>query len=223
MIDFRRRVIFVHIPKTGGESMASLFEDGGPPMAKHATARQLRDHLGEAAWKGFFRFSVVRNPFDQVLSMYSHLRKPLYQREQILRQYGKDVLNPVRACRVACSQPFAAYCEQVLAQRQPQEEASRPEWPVDHFAPYSHWLCDEDGRLMVDAVLHFEHLATELPRLAPKLQVDPLALPRHNASLRDGQDGPRHTARTRRIVEHLHGADLMRFGYDFEGEVQQAA
>ena len=220
MIDFGRRVVFIHIPKTGGESLASLFDDGGPAMAKHATARQLRAFLGERDWQDFYKFSVVRNPFDQVASMYSHLRKPLYQRENILRKYGTDVLNPVRACRVACSASFADYCEQVLAQRQPQEEASRAEWPVDHFAPYSHWLCDEDGRLLVNDLLHFERLGEELPRVAWPARVDVQALPHRNRSERAAQPDL-YDARARAIVERHCASDLARFSYSFESRARQ--
>ena len=72
MICDKHKVIFVHIPRTSGTSIESLFSvnmdlEGG----KHLRASELRKLAGEERWKTYFKFSIVRNPWERVGSMFN--------------------------------------------------------------------------------------------------------------------------------------------------------
>ncbi|MFA7387677.1 MAG: hypothetical protein WCZ87_08465 [Thiohalobacteraceae bacterium] len=73
------KLIFIGIPRTGTLSIRQLLQPYTPhpllpqdqdlnlPMGHeqrvdHATAGELRSHLGERIWRDYFKFSVVRNP-----------------------------------------------------------------------------------------------------------------------------------------------------------------
>ena len=74
MIDHTRRLIFVHISRTGGTSIeyACVYNDwwNVESHTKHLRCSQAKSLYGRL-WDEYTTFSVVRNPFDRVLSMFA--------------------------------------------------------------------------------------------------------------------------------------------------------
>jgi hypothetical protein len=89
-----RKVIYIHIHKTGGEtierSLAQLcawndiFLDQDHPgmsqdfqqlfgLNKHSSALDVANVLGAEVWNGYFRWSTVRNPYERMASFYSYV------------------------------------------------------------------------------------------------------------------------------------------------------
>jgi len=75
MISDKYKCIFIHIERTGGTSIErALFgitSDKAPPIdkeIKHLTAKESLEHYGEDKWNKYFKFSIVRNPWDLVVS-----------------------------------------------------------------------------------------------------------------------------------------------------------
>lgn len=69
------RLVFVHIARTGGTSIEVALAGRDwwliSPQTKHLSARQIRVQSGEEKWNRYFKFSVVRNPWDRVVSMFA--------------------------------------------------------------------------------------------------------------------------------------------------------
>lgn len=77
MISDQHKCIFIHIERTGGTSVErTIFNIGPndkPPInttIKHATALRSKQIFGEERWGDYFKFSIVRNPWDLVVSNY---------------------------------------------------------------------------------------------------------------------------------------------------------
>ena len=69
MISHKHKFIFVHIPKTGGTSIESLFIRNAhikDVPGKHHMVRNLDGEL----LKKYFAFTFVRNPWDRMVSYY---------------------------------------------------------------------------------------------------------------------------------------------------------
>ena len=73
MIWRRYNCIFIHIPKNAGTSIEIFFRDHGDEYfypEKHWTARQCIDKYGGLVWANSFKFSIVRNPWSRIYSLW---------------------------------------------------------------------------------------------------------------------------------------------------------
>jgi len=66
---FVDNLIFIHPPRCGGTSIEESFKWRNE-FQKHLSAKTVRRLFGEDRWLQSFKFSIVRNPFDRVISMY---------------------------------------------------------------------------------------------------------------------------------------------------------
>ena len=75
MISHEHKCIFVHISRTGGSSIErTIFEKDWwfiDPATKHLTASKTKE-IYKDYWDSYFKFSFVRNPWDRMISCYSH-------------------------------------------------------------------------------------------------------------------------------------------------------
>ena len=74
MIDHSRKLLFIHIARTGGTSIETAIcgKDWWliDSESKHISASQSRVLYGEEIWESYHKFSIVRNPWDRLLSMW---------------------------------------------------------------------------------------------------------------------------------------------------------
>ena len=93
MISFQKRFLFVHIPKTAGNSIQSVLRDYSEDeivalrgeqdgierfglrnpnykIKKHSTLAEYRGALGEERFRSLYKFACVRNPWDRMVSYY---------------------------------------------------------------------------------------------------------------------------------------------------------
>jgi len=115
VISGKYRIIFVHLRKTGGESISAAIASAADKkcgnLYKHMTASRIMEKFPKK-WNKYYKFCFVRNPWDLAVSFYFHLRKPLYVdwktlRKQYPRFRGK--LNPKYACKMAMEEPFDSW------------------------------------------------------------------------------------------------------------------
>lgn len=207
-----RGYVFVHIPKTGGTSMALALEDramaddiliGDTPKARHRRRRLAKLSAPGRLWKHSrlsdidgieelpnspFVFTMVRNPWDRVVSLYHWARvqsfeHPLVSGAKELR-FRDFVLSPALA-RAASNDASESYVK------------------------------DAAGTVKCDAFVRLEHLDSDLRPVERHLGF-PLHLPHANVS-----DHPSsatlYDEETRNRVDRLFAPDIARFGYAFPG------
>lgn len=206
MISHHHRAVFVHVPKTGGQSIEQVFlslvgldwetraplllrpNDNprlGPPRLAHLRAVDyVRCHyLPQDLFEAYFVFGFVRNPWDRVISLHRYLG---FATTLSLTDF---VMGPLR--------------QGVLAGH----------W---FLAPQFDFLSDA-GRLVVDFVGRFEHLQADFERVCERLDLPPQPLPWVNASrLARGGEGPAMplwTPEALDLVGRLYASDVEQFGY----------
>lgn len=160
------------------------YQTGG---LQHLLAKQIRQEIGDYRFYSYFKFSVVRNPFDRAVSQFAYM-----QRRQDLRALIDMDKNT----------SFSEYVN--LTQRR-----QHIQW-----APQCSFLYDDDGTLLMDFVGRFETLDDDMSSVFARLGIECDSLPRFNASNR-GEYREYYTPATRVQIESMYKDDLDRFGYSF--------
>jgi hypothetical protein len=93
MISNKHKFIFTHIPKTAGKSIRAILEQHCEPknrIGSHVTCLKLcnGDYVNLTyPWEEYFSFTVVRNPWARMLSLYFHNKKRYTDK---IDQYSRD-------------------------------------------------------------------------------------------------------------------------------------
>lgn len=183
--------VFIHINKNAGTSIGHAV---GLPKKQHLTVKEVIEMIGRPAWDGAFRFSIVRNPWDKVVSHYNHRIKT--------NQTGlKD--NPI---------PFK---EWVAATYGPVKDPRYYDQPK-MFQPQVEWLRDFEGRIELDLIGRFEDLGTTYRQIAERIGIK-TELPHLNRSERSDYRRS-YDDETASVVREWFAEDLSRFGYAFDPE-----
>ena len=74
MIIPERKVIFIHIPKTAGTSIEKYFNSDKPQCLKHDVIKDIKIKFPKE-YNSYAKFTVVRNPYDRMVSWYFHLKE----------------------------------------------------------------------------------------------------------------------------------------------------
>ncbi len=208
-----RSYIFVHIPKTGGTSLAQALEGramaddiliGDTPKARKrrgriegvATAGRLWKHCTLADIDGLvpldqirqaFTFTLVRNPWDRVVSYYHWLREQRFEHTAVALAKARDFSGFLNAPAT-----IAAF----------------------RAEPYAHYMTARDGREYCTAYLRLEHIDRDAAMLWEHLGFE-VELPHLNRSGRARPYQDYFTDADRDLIADICAADIGRFGYRF--------
>ncbi len=195
--DHATRSIFVHVPKTAGSSMALALgsKKRHVPISRYAA-------FDARAYKNYFKFGFVRNPWDRLLSAYSYL----------YRSADKSYPFPAVVWARENIVQFPDFETFVLALREPRTR--RRIMRYIHFRPQVDWVTlPGSSHVELDFIGRFERLAEDFARIAERLGKDP-ALPVTNAS-GSGSYKDAYSPETRAIAAQLYRADIEAFGYEY--------
>jgi hypothetical protein len=203
MIAHDLRAIFVHIQKTGGESISTALGAGPSSPAKHAFASELKGLYGDEAWRSYFKFAFVRNPWDRLVSWWS-----MIDRERAAFQSGKRV-NKFYAFVLTRARTFDEFLDRCDEDVQ---DTDGRKWIYRNQTDY---ITDADGRLMVDFVGRFERLELDFGAVAKRIGGQ-AALPHVNRSAHEPY-WRYYTTPMAEKVGHRFAQDIEMFGYRFGG------
>ncbi len=217
MIMHKHKSIFIHINKAGGTTVENLlapFEEfriikkfyrgtirrasflngfkgfsiaGIDFFHPHASALDIRSVIGNERFGSYFKFAIVRNPWDIEVSRYFFARKATAHKLYSL----------------ANSLSFKEF----LKWRESKGMWSRQIVKV----------CDEDGNIIVDQIIRIEMLEKELPGILNErfgLSIQGM-LPRLNVSKSRTSYREYYDRESIQIVERLNSKDIELFGYTF--------
>lgn len=203
LYDLRGGVCFVHIPRTGGVSvtaaLAGALEEAAVDtlMLRHVPARRMRVWLGEA-WDRMFRFAVMRDPWSIVESDW---RLTLGSLGDLARPH----IAPQWRARLERARRDGGFARFV------REEYLGAYSGVAPGGFWRTWCCGPAGEELGVEPVRFERLAGEWPRLAARIGLPGLELPRLNAAA--SADPAPWTPRLVGAVADLCVNDICRFGY----------
>jgi len=190
---YSKKIIFVHIPKTAGISVAKAIF-GDVSLEGHRSIMFYKNLLNED-FSEYFTFSVVRNPWDRLYSAFKFLEKGginIHDRnayEQYLEEY-KDfedfVINGLNKKMI---------------------------YEIMHFIPQSEFICSKDGKIDVNYIARFENLKDDISKLSEKIN-NPIELDHHNSNKKVSYKEI-YTSDMIKKVEEIYKMDVINFNYKF--------
>jgi hypothetical protein len=160
--------IFVHIPKTGGQSIEQVFlqmhgltrrdrsalllgknrKSAQPKHLAHLYAVEYREcgYITSEVFSSCLKFTAVRNPLDRMLSEYRY------------RVQKRNL-------------PFAEFAKRMM-----RSSADR------HIVPQCNYVLDRSGNVMVDRIIRFESLVADFEQISRDIFGRPAELPHLNKS-----------------------------------------
>jgi hypothetical protein len=135
--------VFVHIPRTGGTSITyALF---GENSHSHYSAQLLKDCSVEMGLAGIPMFAVMRNPFERLVSSFA-----------LSWQWGRNV-------------SFSTFVSEIDARREKQrKQQSSPIGACTSLGRQVDCIYGKNGEVLVDHILHTEHLNRQWATLQAK-------------------------------------------------------
>lgn len=224
VISQEEKYIFIHIPKTAGTSIthSMLKETGIKPASikgvdgknhdviTHSGALQLKQILG-VHYDEFYSFTVVRNPWDRMVSLYNFKLQSAQQRLSGLRPQkpGTTRKGDMKEIAYLSSLGFERWVFEGQCDNHLYGESLTK-------LPQLCWLTDEQGRLIVNHVAKFENLDQELEILKQKFAMNfngPTGNPSIHApwSLYYNRD-------TFECIKERFQVDIDEFGYEMTWE-----
>ncbi|MEZ5733796.1 MAG: sulfotransferase family 2 domain-containing protein [Paracoccaceae bacterium] len=210
-----RRYIFIHIPKTGGTSLTLALEAramkddifvGDTPKArarkgrlksvktegrlwKHSTLADIRGLASDDEIASYFTVTLVRNPWDRMVSYYHWLRAQGFE-------------HP--AVALAKSRDFSAFLD-------------APETRASIGAnPYGRYVTTANGTERCDLFIRLEHFDDDVRPFEAHLGFRLAPLLTTNRSDRQRDWRPYYSERDAETVRTICAADIARFGYGFD-------
>lgn len=215
MIGLKYRFLFMHLPKTAGNSIQNILrqysedeifvekakQDGVERFGvrsqfgtkKHSRLFEYKKMLSSEIYNSLFKFTIVRNPWDRIVSRYSfkHMEKDVGNKTDI-QAIGEAPFDRNEFIKTILSTPTL---ESFLLE-------NPPDGKMD-------FLDDTD----LDYIIRFENLQKDFDVVCAKIGVPHALLPVRNKS-RHGDFRKYYDAETRDLVYRQHRNEIDCFGYE---------
>ena len=168
MLNHKYKSIFIHINKCGGTSIDQAFN------GKHCRHRPItfyRDYASDV-FNSYFKFTLVRNPWDKMLSFYLWQKKNNW-----VLNWGWDNTN---------APDFNKFIEIVNSfdyERMLEVYDNRAGFVGTEHMRMSNqldWITDEDGNILVDYIGRFENYGKEFNFISNKVGLKLKDYPHYN-------------------------------------------
>jgi len=185
MLSIQKRFLFIHVPKTGGNSLQNILrhysedeivilaphQDGIErfevrnkqyPVTKHSTLAHYQAILDRELYQSLFKFATIRNPWDMMISFYfsPHRGVQAFKRQQFL-------------ALIRGTAPLRHYITE-----KPQPTGGAPTADATKLTTDSRRL-DEN----IDFLIRFEHLESDFRTVCERLDIPFSPLPQRNRSV----------------------------------------
>lgn len=191
-----REIIFIHVPKTAGTSIATMLERKAlhVPLSRYYTWNGKR---ADSAWK----FAVVRDPATRLHSAYNYLSASIGANESLDVRWSTEVLSGVES--------YERFLDLMF---NPSFRARIMRWT--HFRPQVDWMRRNPKQgIALDRVFRFESLDESVEELGEQMgrnfKLPHLRLPRKKRIPTTLSD------RHRELIYRLYRKDYEAFNYNW--------
>ena len=204
----KKRFVYIKQYKVGCSSIEEMFDSSNIRLRGFVqTPDELRDN-----YKEWFKFGIVRNPYDRLVSLYSD--KCQKNAKDRIERGDKRLQNCQKVILKALNKPLEV--EQLLTISFPEFISVIPMIKNKdlHFNPQSPYFIDMKGNCVADKLIRFENINEELTAILPNLGLRVNSIP-HSNSTKHSSYQTYYTDKEINIVRTQYSADLKNFGYQF--------
>jgi len=191
--NIKNKCIFIHIPRNAGTSILGMLGDTGGRSHRSFMDYQMSNN---ERFKNYFKFSIVRNPYDRIVSVYEYLKNrgnkshDLYFSKIIEKENGS----------------FDWFVNEFIDEYKIHE--------ILLLKPQYLFLYDYKNELQVDYIARFECLMKEIPYICQQINMPHKKFPKLNQSTSHSWEKFYNYSRTIETVSRLYKKDFELFGYD---------
>jgi hypothetical protein len=203
MISIENKFIFTHIGRTGGGSIENALIDYGSKKphkspyflnnpkivefeaSQHWTSIEEKRVLGDKIWKQCFKFTIVRNPWDRIVS-----------------QYKGHVIKEVPGLS------FEQYLYKSFVEKISHDD-------LRFIQPCMDWITDEDGNMLVEHIGRFETLQEDFDIICEILKIPKTILPHINKDPNKEHYKNYYTPELVELIAEAFEKDIKQFNYEF--------
>jgi hypothetical protein len=190
----RYKCIFVHVPKCAGMSVAvSLFGE----FRGHRTLETYRLMFRPREFNEYYKFAIVRNPWDRLVSAFLFMKKGGRTAED--REWAELNLAPFR--------DFESFVKEWVNKKNIGTYL--------HFHPQVDFICARNGLSGLDYVGHYENLKEDFACIRDRLGIKAELLKLNVNRSSNGDYTKYYTTETAQIVAEVYANDIELLGYSF--------
>ncbi|MGY8779204.1 MAG: sulfotransferase family 2 domain-containing protein [Longimicrobiales bacterium] len=150
-----------------------------PGYTRHAPLKQVRAQIGSSIWDQYFKFSIVRNPWDLVVSQYHWATRAGASDRTLVEALSRFLTRPTRLRRnLLIFGRWLGFDVQKIS--------------FEFFATYMlgyyplnrHYYFDHSGRVALDHVIRYENLESGFREVCELIGIPASDLPSLKSKLR---------------------------------------
>jgi hypothetical protein len=189
-----KKAIFVHIPKCAGVSInKTLF---GNLAGGHTTLEQYLTVFEPQNLLNYFKFTIVRNPWDRVVSAYFFLQ------QGGMNRWDKEFYE-LELKKYSTFEQFV--CEWLV----------KPENIIKHhhFEPQIDFITDKYNKVKLDFIGYLENIDEDFEYICNKMKIQATLQNSNKSNRNNYQDY--YSDETKAVVAEVYKQDIELLGYDF--------
>ena len=193
MISSKHRVIFVHTPKCAGTTIINYFKSKWDDLEnKHLTMDEIVDLL-EDDLSEYFKFTIIRNPWERMASLYSYLQSPNSRRvfKELNEKYDTNTFEKF-----------------ILKLPVLKEEYN----PKTTFMSILEYIGDYEYDMVIDITELDSRLSEIFPKFGMEFRKNPI---KSNKSTNTNKNMRMYTTEMVKIVSDVYSDDVKRFNFKF--------
>jgi len=203
MLYKNKKIIFLHIPKTGGDSIEQTFiKHYGPYTDRHKTLSKIIETYQITDIEKYTIFVVTRNPYERIFSSFNHcmpvkwnlITPPILRFEKYIMYIKKYFDDPE-------NYDFKEY-----------------RLNISHIRKFNTWITDKNGEEIPNInILHFDNLNYFWDHYKDKFGIKN-KLPHLNKtsfSRKNKKYYMYYNKNTRKIIGEIYKDEIEKFGYKF--------
>ena len=186
------KFIFIHVTKAAGTSIEQTFRSDSFFSKRYVCAMDARNFVGQKKWEKYFKFAIVRNPWDKIVSMYRYRKK---------------------IGRISKGLSFKKFIKLIDSAKIKHDDGRKHKF----FTCNQLDCCvDEDGEVILDYIGRFEKLQKHWKYICRKIGKNRI-LPHVKSSKKKKQKGYQtyYDDETKKLVAARFSKDIEYFGYEF--------